>query len=93
MYNTTILPMLLYLATLGKQLLTITNRAWEYTKLFSDVIKALDAVEEGVRSDLPAFRSYSIARKQFFADYAYVLLPYRTKTFAGSTVGIPVRKI
>ena len=51
----------------------IINYAWGYVKLISNVMKALDAAKEGVTSSLPIFRSYSTVRKQFFADYAYVI--------------------
>jgi hypothetical protein len=51
----------------------IMNYAWGYVKLLSNVMKGLDAAEEGITSALPVFRSYSTVRKQFFADYAYVI--------------------
>jgi hypothetical protein len=54
----------------------IVNYPWGYRNLSTNVVKALDASEQGITSPLPAFRVYSLARKRFFADYAYVI--YRT---------------
>ena len=51
----------------------IINYTWGYTKLFGNVIEALEAAEEGATSHWPSFRLYSVVRRQFFADYAYVI--------------------
>ena len=51
----------------------IINYDGGYVKLFDNVTRALKAAGKGTTNSLPAFRLYSIARKQFFADYAYVI--------------------
>jgi hypothetical protein len=51
----------------------IINYYGDYIKLYRNVLEALHAAEAGIASSLPAFRLYSLARKEFFADYAYVI--------------------
>lgn len=51
----------------------IINYDGGFAKLFQNVIRTVKAAEKGIANPLLAFRSYSIARKQFFTDYAYVL--------------------
>ncbi|KAL4963149.1 uncharacterized protein BDV14DRAFT_202189 [Aspergillus stella-maris] len=56
----------------------IINYDGEFTNLFSNAIKAFMAATESLKStkrcnSLPAFRTFSLARRQFFADYAYVI--------------------
>ncbi|OKL63666.1 hypothetical protein UA08_00383 [Talaromyces atroroseus] len=59
----------------------IINYDGGFTNLFENVIEALCAAEKALHvtnqdsmgKQLTAFQSYSIARRQFFADYAYVI--------------------
>jgi hypothetical protein len=51
----------------------IINYTGGFVNLVENVIRALRAAEKGITHSLLTFRSYSIARKHFFADYAYVI--------------------
>ncbi|KAL4952499.1 hypothetical protein BDW69DRAFT_200710 [Aspergillus filifer] len=56
----------------------IINYDGEFINLFANAIKAFMAATECLDSKSrcnfpPAFRTFSVARKQFFADYAYVI--------------------
>ncbi|KAL3424962.1 NACHTdomain protein [Phlyctema vagabunda] len=51
----------------------IINYGFGYCKLYDNVLRALDSAQIGTSSQIPSFRAYSLAREQFFADYAYVI--------------------
>ncbi|KAL4786488.1 hypothetical protein BJX76DRAFT_355037 [Aspergillus varians] len=54
----------------------IINYRWGYVNLFENVAAGLTAATTailGKEHNLPAFQAFSVARKQFFADYAYVI--------------------
>ncbi|KAL4790954.1 hypothetical protein BDV19DRAFT_316648 [Aspergillus venezuelensis] len=56
----------------------IINYDGGFINLFGNAITAFMAATESLKStnrcdSLPAFRTFSLARKQFFADYAYVI--------------------
>lgn len=51
----------------------IINYAFGFPNLYWNAEDALDAAWDGISSPLPFFRTFSIARKQFFTDYTYVL--------------------
>lgn len=59
----------------------IINYAGRYTNLFENAVRALSAADGSMRITdrssnsklLPAFQSFSVARRCFFADYAYVI--------------------
>ncbi|KAL2843164.1 hypothetical protein BJY01DRAFT_197576 [Aspergillus pseudoustus] len=65
------------------ELAVIINYRWGYVNLFENVVKALRAAvtaakpngRAGVQQNLnlPAFQMFSVARMQFFEDFAYVI--------------------
>ena len=67
----------------------IVNFAWGYVKLISNVMKALDAAEEGITSALPVSRPYSTVWKQFFADYACVIFLTGSKDKSKMELAMP----
>jgi hypothetical protein len=52
----------------------IINYRLSSFKLYENAERALYAAYHGISSPLPSFRRFSIARTEFFTDYAYVLL-------------------
>jgi len=68
----------------------IINYTYGYYQLYDNAIEALDASYIGSSSPLPSFRSFSIARNNFFTDYAYVLaLTGPTRSWRELSVQIP----
>ncbi|KAL4936244.1 hypothetical protein BDV06DRAFT_233582 [Aspergillus oleicola] len=70
----------------------IINYDGGYTNLFGNVIRAFMSATECLTlrhrcNSLPAFRTFSLARKQFFADYAYVISC--TGPFDRKVTGVP----
>jgi hypothetical protein len=65
------------------ELAIIINYRWGYVNLFSNVKKALRAAEAALkprisrfdeqRGNTPAFRMFSVVRREFFADFAHVI--------------------
>jgi hypothetical protein len=51
----------------------IINYGVGSVKLHENAVEALNAAYAGILSLLPSFRRFSIARTQFFTDYAYVI--------------------
>lgn len=51
----------------------IINYSGGYFQLIDNARKALKASKRGVAYHLPAFQQYSLKRREFFADYVYVL--------------------
>lgn len=51
----------------------IINYAHGYPNLYMNALDAIGAAEVGLASSYDCFRQFSIARKQFFEDYAYVI--------------------
>jgi hypothetical protein len=51
----------------------IINYVFGHVELHENAVEALDAAYAGILSPLPSFRRFSVARTQFFTDYAYVL--------------------
>lgn len=51
----------------------IINYAHGYPNLYMNALEAIDAAENGLTSSYDFFRQFSVARRQFFEDYAYVI--------------------
>lgn len=51
----------------------IINYSCGYTELLKNAMEALHASYAGISSPIPSFRRFSLARTQFFTDYAYVI--------------------
>jgi NACHT domain len=65
----------------------IINYEGSFVNLFDNVIKALRAAEKWTKSSISALEKFSMARKRFFTDYAYVI--YHTGPSPGDKVPIP----
>ncbi|KAL3473277.1 hypothetical protein BJX99DRAFT_233947 [Aspergillus californicus] len=61
------------------ELAIIINYRWGYVNLFNNAIHALRAAmvaarpKPGAQQNVPAFQSFSVARREFFADFAHVI--------------------
>jgi NACHT domain len=65
----------------------IINYEGSFENLFDNIIKALKASGAGTQSPMPALKKFSMARVQFFADYAYVV--YRTGPSSARNMKLP----